>query len=143
MGWVEAIHPDDRERVLESALTKQISGRYDEVYRIVRPDGAHRWIHDRAFPIRDDSGEVYRLVGIAEDITRRRKRRKRCGMQRPGTAVSSRTQPKESFGRRRKAYPHRQPGIGPDVRVQSPEEMVSSVTDVGREIMSHPKNGWK
>jgi len=69
MSWVEAIHPDDRERVLESALTKQISGRYDEVYRIVRPDGAHRWIHDRAFPIRDDAGEVYRLVGIAEDIT--------------------------------------------------------------------------
>ncbi len=69
MSWVEAIHPDDRERVMETALTKQISGQYDEVYRIVRPNGSHRWIHDRAFPIRDDSGEVYRVEGIAEDIT--------------------------------------------------------------------------
>ena len=72
LSWVEAIHPDDRERVLEAALTKQVSGQYDEVYRIVRPDGSQRWIHDRAFPIRDDSGEVYRVVGIAEDITERK-----------------------------------------------------------------------
>ena len=58
--------------MLESVLTKQISGQYDEAYRIVRPDGSHRWIHDRAFPIRDDSGKVYRVVGIAEDITERK-----------------------------------------------------------------------
>ena len=72
LNWVEAIHSDDRERVLETALSKQISGQYDEVYRIVRPDGSHRWIHDRAFPIRDDSGNVYRVVGIADDITERK-----------------------------------------------------------------------
>ncbi|MGH7950322.1 MAG: PAS domain S-box protein [Limisphaerales bacterium] len=71
-NYVEAIHPDDCERVLESALTRQISGQYNEVYRIVRPDGSIRWIQDRAFPIRDDSGKVYRIVGIAEDITRRK-----------------------------------------------------------------------
>ncbi|MGH9614776.1 MAG: PAS domain-containing protein, partial [Bryobacteraceae bacterium] len=71
-GWVEAIHPDDRKRVLEAALTKQVSGQYDEVYRIVRPDGAIRWIQDRGFPVKDEAGKVYRVVGIAEDITRRR-----------------------------------------------------------------------
>src|SRR5208283_997333 len=58
--WVEAIHPEDRQRVLEAALAKQVSGEYDEVYHVVRPDGSHSWIHDRAFPIRNDSGEVYR-----------------------------------------------------------------------------------
>src|SRR5919108_3133593 len=52
-SWLEAIHPDDRERVLEAALTKQVRGQYDEEYRIVRPDGSIRWIRDRAFPIRD------------------------------------------------------------------------------------------
>lgn len=67
--WVNAIHPEDRARILESALTKQISGKYNEVYRIVRPDGSIRWIQDRAFPIQDEQGKVYRLVGIAEDIT--------------------------------------------------------------------------
>jgi signal transduction histidine kinase len=41
----------------------------DYTYRIVRPDGSIRWIRDRGFPVRDESGEVVRFAGIAEDIT--------------------------------------------------------------------------
>jgi len=67
--WIEAIHADDRERVRKSATTKQITGEYDEQYRVIRPDGSIRWIRDRAFPVRSYSGEVYRIAGIAEDIT--------------------------------------------------------------------------
>jgi PAS domain S-box-containing protein len=70
--WSEAIHPDDRARVWDAALTKQVQGDYDEEYRIVRPDGSIRWIHDRAFPVRDAGGQVYRVAGIAEDITQRK-----------------------------------------------------------------------
>jgi PAS domain S-box-containing protein len=70
--WLIAVHPGDRERVDEAARTKQAPGKYDEVYRIVRPDGTIRWIQDRAFPILDDLGTVYRLVGIAEDITKQK-----------------------------------------------------------------------
>ena len=69
MSWVESIHPDDRERVTTAALTRQASGQYDEVYRIRRPKGSVRWIHDRAFPVKNASGDIYRIVGIAEDIT--------------------------------------------------------------------------
>jgi PAS domain S-box-containing protein len=68
-SWIEAIHPDDRARVIDAATQKQVVGTYDEQYRIVRPDGTIRWICDRAFPIRDSSGIVYRIVGFAEDIT--------------------------------------------------------------------------
>jgi len=71
-NWIEAVHPDDRKAVSESALTKQAAGEYDEVYRIIRPDGSIRWIQDRAFPIRDTSGKIYRIVGIADDITKRK-----------------------------------------------------------------------
>ena len=71
-NWIDAIHPDDRKNVAESALTKQATGEYDEVYRIIRPDGSIRWIQDRAFPIRDASGKIYRIVGIADDITKRK-----------------------------------------------------------------------
>ncbi len=70
--WAESIHPDDRDRVLEAAVTKQAEGRYNEVYRIVRPDGSVRWIQDRAFPIRDETGKIYRIAGIGEDITQRK-----------------------------------------------------------------------
>ena len=71
--WEESIHPDDRDRVLAAAETKQIAGGYDESYRIIRPDGGVRWIHDRAFPVRNEAGTVERIVGVAEDITERRK----------------------------------------------------------------------
>ncbi len=68
-GWLAAIHPEDRPRVERAALTQQVSGAYHEEYRILQPDGSLRWIRDRAFPIRDDAGTVYRLAGIAEDIS--------------------------------------------------------------------------
>ena len=66
--WIEAIHPEDRERVRD-AHPKEISGDYDEEYRIIRSDGTLRWIHDRAFPVRNADGTVDRIAGIAEDIT--------------------------------------------------------------------------
>ena len=70
--WMNAIHHEDRDRVRQAALTKQRSGEYDEEYRIMRPDGSIRWIRDRAFPVRGDDGHVYRVAGIAEDITERK-----------------------------------------------------------------------
>lgn len=72
-NWLKAIHADDRARVRHSVINLQQLGEYDETYRIVRPDGAIRWIHDRAFPVRDRGGQVYRITGIAEDITEQRR----------------------------------------------------------------------
>jgi len=69
--WFEAIHALDQERV-EAAFFKNVNnGKYDEEYRIVRPDGTIRWIRARGFPVRDEFGETYRIAGIAEDITER------------------------------------------------------------------------
>lgn len=72
-AWLEAIHPEDRETVAQAMLTKQVTGEYNQEYRIIRPDGALRWIRDRAFPIRDGSGKIIRIVGIAEDVTDHRR----------------------------------------------------------------------
>jgi PAS domain S-box-containing protein len=71
--WIEGIHHEDRERVTRAMLSKQATGEYDEEYRVVRPDGSVRWVHDRAFPVRDEQGAIYRVVGIAEDITERKR----------------------------------------------------------------------
>ncbi|GEM_PF-4063220 len=70
INWLEAIHPEDRNRVFEAALTKQVAGLYDEIYRIQRPNGSIRWIRECAVPVRDKTGAIYRIAGIAEDITR-------------------------------------------------------------------------
>ena len=70
--WQEGIHPDDRERVVEAFRTRILTAGYDEEYRILRPDGSVRWIHARGFPVRNEAGAVYRVAGIAEDVTRYR-----------------------------------------------------------------------
>ncbi|MBM0745334.1 PAS domain-containing protein (plasmid) [Phormidium sp. CLA17] len=75
--WAASIHPDDRTRMLEAQRLGQ--GKVDEEYRIVRADGSIRLIRDQSFPVRDDSGHVYRIAGIAEDITERRQAEQEMG----------------------------------------------------------------
>jgi PAS domain S-box-containing protein len=72
-SFLEAILPEDRARVI-AAQAKQLAGELThEEYRITRPDGGVRWIGDRRFPIKNESGQVYRIAGIAEDITERKR----------------------------------------------------------------------
>ncbi len=67
-AWLRSIHPADRERIRES-LPSQLAGRWEETYRIIRPDGSERWIRSRVYPVRDAAGQVHRVAGIARDIT--------------------------------------------------------------------------
>jgi PAS domain S-box-containing protein len=55
LDWIEAVHPEDRKMVQRQFLDL-VSGQYDVVYRIVRPDGRIRWIHDRASKVFDEHG---------------------------------------------------------------------------------------
>jgi PAS domain S-box-containing protein len=71
-SWTDVIHPEDRERVLAVVGMPLRGGPRQVEYRIVRPDGSVRWIRDRAFPVRDSGGEVYRVAGIGEDVTERK-----------------------------------------------------------------------
>ncbi|MFQ5989544.1 MAG: PAS domain S-box protein, partial [Candidatus Methylomirabilales bacterium] len=72
-SWLEAIHPEDRERVMATSLEKEGRGEYLEEFRILRPDGTTRWVRDRAVPIRNERGEVYMHAGIGEDVTERKR----------------------------------------------------------------------
>jgi PAS domain S-box-containing protein len=86
--WLQAIHPDDRQQVL-AALPQQIKGKYNQEYRIIRPDGELRWIRDSAFPIRNQSGQIYRIAGIAEDITRQKQIEETLKLQERAIAASN------------------------------------------------------
>jgi PAS domain S-box-containing protein len=86
-SWLHAIHPEDQGRVMKSWLgATQTDNRepvpqeatarkpdYEEEYRIVRPDKSVRWIHDRGFIIRNQTGQMQRVVGVTRDITENRK----------------------------------------------------------------------
>jgi PAS domain S-box-containing protein len=70
-SFIDAIHSEDRNRVITALESDREQG-FQIEYRIVRPDGTVRWIRDRGFPIRDGGERVYRIAGIAEDITERK-----------------------------------------------------------------------
>jgi len=71
-SFIAAIHPEDRARVVD-AIERDREHGFEVEYRVVRPDGSIRWIWDRGFPIRDELARLYRIAGIAEDITERKK----------------------------------------------------------------------
>jgi PAS domain S-box-containing protein len=67
--WTSICHEADR-AILEQAWSSLDSeAEWNVRYRIVRPDGEQRWIHERAIAVRDHLGTVYRVAGISEDIT--------------------------------------------------------------------------
>ncbi|MHB8526473.1 MAG: PAS domain S-box protein [Candidatus Acidiferrales bacterium] len=71
-SYKDLIYPEDRVRVL-SRLDKSVQvGQFDEEFRIVRSDGAIRWMWVRGFPVRGAGGVVHRIVGTAQDVSARK-----------------------------------------------------------------------
>jgi diguanylate cyclase (GGDEF)-like protein/PAS domain S-box-containing protein len=73
ISYEEVIHPDDRARVraaVRDAIVAQ--RRFDMSYRILRPDGAVRWVSERGGGVFAPDGRVQAIQGIVEDITRQR-----------------------------------------------------------------------
>ena len=68
----ELIHPLDLRWVLARLNEATNTGRFDERFRIVLPDGEVRWVWVRGFPVRDAEGGICRLVGTAQEITAQR-----------------------------------------------------------------------
>ncbi|MFO0589518.1 MAG: ATP-binding protein [Polyangiaceae bacterium] len=71
-GWMEAVHPDDRDRVRAAWTGLPSDGRFLEEYRVIRPDGTVRWVRAEARPIVTGADHVARVAGVARDVTERR-----------------------------------------------------------------------
>ena len=75
-GWLDLVHPEDRERVRASWQLQPGATRRLE-YRIRHRDGSWRWVRDRAADLRDATGVAIGRAGIVEDITRQREGERR------------------------------------------------------------------
>ncbi len=67
-SFLDAIHPEDRQGV--QAILEQ--GREEEQsrrFRLIQPDGSLLWVRLVTFPVQDEQGRIYRVAGIAEEIT--------------------------------------------------------------------------
>jgi two-component system sensor histidine kinase UhpB len=71
-SWLDLVHEIDRERVRRAIRLRKPGTRYDMEFRVRRPTGAVRWVRLRGFPIREETGQVYRFAGIAVDVTARK-----------------------------------------------------------------------
>ncbi|MFH1138667.1 MAG: PAS domain-containing protein [Pseudomonadota bacterium] len=69
---LEYIHPDDRDRAAVMYSQRNAGQAVEMEYRIVRPDGEVRWVNTSSNPVRNASGEVYRMSSVAEDVTARK-----------------------------------------------------------------------
>jgi PAS domain S-box-containing protein len=70
--FLDAIHPEERERVAKAMASQRQTGGYEEQWRIQQPTGATRWIWARSYAVRGGQGQVRRFAGIAEDVTETR-----------------------------------------------------------------------
>ena len=111
-GWVELIHPEDRDALVAGWSAALAEGReYAHDYRVVRPDGGTRWVRGRAAPLHDAAGAVVGTVGTVEDVTARRALEvelERQALEDPLTGLANRTR----FSRRLEAALGRDGGAG-------------------------------
>jgi PAS domain S-box-containing protein len=72
-GFYPLVHAEDRERTAALAREALRTGKsYESQFRIVRPDGAVRTVHNQARVDRDESGKPVRVIGVCQDITERK-----------------------------------------------------------------------
>jgi two-component system, cell cycle sensor histidine kinase and response regulator CckA len=75
LSWIDTVFEEDRAKVIadiEDKVANRIPKADFPEYRIHRPDGSMRWIQARAYPILDAEGNIYRIAGIATDITEKK-----------------------------------------------------------------------
>jgi len=72
-GWAEAIHPDDREQLVEDWQSCLASGNpVDMEARIRRFDSSYRWFLIRANPLKDEAGNILKWYGTCVDFEDRK-----------------------------------------------------------------------
>jgi PAS domain S-box-containing protein len=68
--WEQALHPDDRERIVDEYYRHAANGeRLEAEFRVVRPDGKISWVSDRAAPVPSSDGKRTLYQGVMLDIT--------------------------------------------------------------------------
>lgn len=68
-AWLQALHPDDRDRSIKSWLEALATKRtFDTEYRIRGQDGVYRWFAVRGVPVLDEDGRIREWVGACRDI---------------------------------------------------------------------------
>lgn len=97
-GWVQALHPDDRDRVLtEWQASVAVGLPFKAEYRFQRPDGSVVWVLGQAEAQHSDGGEIIGYFGTLTDITKNKENEKT--LQRTNRALAVVSQCNEALVR--------------------------------------------
>lgn len=73
LGWLDNVHPDDRQRCLETCFKAiEVRENFEVEYRLLRFDGEYRWIVDLGKPRFTPNGNFSGYIGSCLDITERK-----------------------------------------------------------------------
>ncbi len=67
------IHKDDIKRIEKAFEYFLITGKFNQDYRITKPDGKTAWLSSMAFPVKNENGKIIRYAGFVTEITKRKK----------------------------------------------------------------------
>lgn len=68
-GWLEPLHPDDREGAREAWERSKTTNKYEAEHRLLEAaTGAYRWFQSRAAPVRDEAGALVEWLGTSTDV---------------------------------------------------------------------------
>ena len=82
-AWIEAVHGEDRARVLAALERTHSTGQpFREEYRLRGDDGRDRWVYDDAVVIDDPDGRPLFLQGILQDVSERKRAEEALRLQR-------------------------------------------------------------
>jgi len=72
-NWLTIVAPEDRARVENLFLKRLDEKSLDIEYRVIGLNEEIRWVHNRTYPLKEASGKVARIIGLAQDVTQRKK----------------------------------------------------------------------
>ncbi|MEX0830014.1 MAG: PAS domain-containing protein, partial [Nitrospirales bacterium] len=71
--WLSIVVPEDRGRV-ENLFLRRLDGKsLDIEYRVIGSNEETRWVHNRTYPLKETTGAISRIIGLAQDVTERKK----------------------------------------------------------------------
>jgi diguanylate cyclase (GGDEF)-like protein/PAS domain S-box-containing protein len=72
--YLESVHPEDRDRYLATVNAAwERAGACTNEHRVIRSDGRVVWISSHGRTIADGKGRIYRMIGVSQDITERKR----------------------------------------------------------------------
>jgi diguanylate cyclase (GGDEF)-like protein/PAS domain S-box-containing protein len=69
---LDAVAPEDR-AAMQAMVEEGYHRPAEATYRVIHPDGSERWLKSRAAPVLDAEGRLYRVAGVTEDVTERKR----------------------------------------------------------------------